>query len=228
MFFLSLLLLYCAEADVIFTESYTDYSYKDRFEEQYSWVDHNPEGELAHFKVVEFSGKNVLNVSLYYGDKPFEKDSPTLPRTELRETRYKIPNDVDLQVEWDWYLPYVPEGFWFCFMQLFMDTEPNIMLRWELDNYLLYTAAGHAVLSGNIHDDVGKWRTWRVAFNLSSDSRKGYVSVYKSNVHIGTFKGRTAIPGILSSYFKQGIYTQHGDHAQDINTYLSNLVFSTN
>jgi len=221
------LLLSVIKAAIIFSEPFTDYSWQSRFAEHYSWDSHTPTGEKEHFKIVSFGGKQALNISLLYTDLTFEQGSPTLPRSELREHEYNIPNNVDLSVTWDWYLQKFKTGFWFCFLQLFMDSAPNVMLRWETDHYLLYTADGHAQLQGDIASDIGRWITWRVVFNLSTDTTKGYISVYKDGTLIGTFKGRTAIPGISSSYLKMGVYAQHGVHAQDTTTLISNLVFAT-
>jgi len=78
-------------------------------------------------------------------------------------------------------------GFWFCFMQLFMDTAPNIMLRWELDQYVVYFASGHVQLKGDISSDVGKWINWRVRFDISSDASKGFFEVYKDQALVGSF-----------------------------------------
>jgi len=108
-----------------------------------------------------------------------------------------------------------------------MDTSPNIMVRWELDQYVVYFTSGHVVLKGNIASDVGRWINWRVRFDISSDASKGFFEVYKDQVLVGAYKGITGIAGITNSYFKQGIYTQHGVHAQDTTTLISNLVFSS-
>jgi len=112
-------------------------------------------------------------------------------------------------------------------MQLFQNTVPNVMLRWENDQYLLYKdgANSYVVLSGNIKSDIGRWINWQVTFCLSTTASKGYIYVYKNSVLVGSFKG-TTLSAETDSYFKQGIYTQHVD-PEDTTTLISNLVFST-
>jgi len=209
---------------VLWQEAFTDYTYQSRFDEQYSYNEHTSTGEKQHFQIVPFNGRNVLRISLYATDLTFQSGSPTEPRSELREKLFTIQPNVEYEVSWEWYL-LNQSSYQFGFMQLFQNTVPNVMLRWENNAYLLYFANHYVTMGGHISNDVGKWINWRVTFCLSTTSTKGYVYVYKDTVLLGSYKGATLTTS-TTSYFKQGIYTQHVA-PEDTTTLISNLVFST-
>ena len=79
-----LVLMFTAEAHVIFNETFQDSSYQSDFTLDYSW-DQHPHASPKYFDIAgapQGSG-NALRISIHADDKPFIKGNPTCPRTEL-------------------------------------------------------------------------------------------------------------------------------------------------
>lgn len=209
----------------VYDISFQDDEYKSKFTLDYSYDQHNTEGENRHFQVQgspDGSG-NALRMAIFSGDKSFESSSDTFPRTELSGSRNRAVSDgVAYSVQWDVYISQYQDPYMFCFAQVF-GNGPNVMLRWEQGQYQIWSGGHKAVLAGSVHEDLNQWVTWRMDFKLERDG--GYVNVFRRGQSLGQITGDTASG--TNSYWKQGIYTQHVNEVKDMTMFVRNLRLAT-
>lgn len=166
-------------------------------------------------------GSNGLEINIYQNDNPFQKGSPTEPRTELRGTAV-VKDNVQYVYSFDQFLVNLP-NFDYAWCQVFGGNGPNIILRWRSGSMALLVDQGDHVnvkFSGTPNDDVGKWVNWKIEFMLSTSN--GYVRLYRDNVLMATATGNNS--GADNSYIKNGIYSQQMKPSNDVKMYKKNLM----
>ena len=201
--------------------SFGSSDYSQYFEKQFSYDQHTPAGQDKRFHMGP-----PLAVSIFAGDKTFDKGSGTFPRSEISgkegvilaaNTRYVI--------DWNVNIAKYDSRYMFCFMQAFQggaNSGPNVMLRWEEGAYALWNINGgtsHVRMSGNVQQDLNTWVHWTV--DLSIGSSNGHVIVSRNGAVVGKLSGKTGTND--ASFLKLGIYTQHVNNVYNMTTLLSDL-----
>jgi hypothetical protein len=228
------LLSICSQASASLDVSFADTSYKDTFEEQYSYDQHNPTGEAKHFSVQSCLNRTALRIAIYDGDKSHTKSSDTFPRSELaQDDKGYFKSGTAYTVQWDMGIhDYdVSKGYMFAFAQIFGQGgsgDSNVFLRWESGKYFLWCrdcSTNKWTIPGNIKDDIGVYRTWKIEFKMSKGS-DGYIKVYKNGSLQAHMSGKTTNDD--ASHLKLGIYTQHVDKVVLTKACVSNLHVNAN
>ena len=221
---ISLSTISCSQ--VILNEPFNSNSYQSNFNRQCSYLD---SGCSKHYGIEVISGTPMLRISIYNGDKEFSEGSSTDPRTELRSVKNLINSNIAYTITWDVYIKTYNSGYSFCFLQIFNDIRqvPDIMLRWENNQYSVWSDQKHTVIKGTLSDDLHQKSTWKVEVKMSSGS-DGYVKVYRKTsrdsgfVEMGQLSGKNEDYAKDQYYVKMGIYTQHTE-VQNMDMYVSNL-----
>jgi hypothetical protein len=184
----------------------------------------------SHFKITN----NSLEVNLYKNDVSF-LGGWLYPRSELRSMRPEILYNVDYTFMFDHYIKNYPQGFDFCFAQVFAGSNPDIIIRYKNGNYQILndpSSANHTTDIPNISimDSIGVWVNWIIKFKLSTT--KGYIKLYRNGFLIGsveglTVKSDTPAPGTYT-YIKHGIYAQEQCPPDTMTTYTRNMYLYKN
>jgi len=213
-------------SSLILQENFTTADYVSYFNRQCSYTDPTCNN---HYAILTFQNQTSLRITILPGDQPFQNGSPTDPRTELRMIQDAIKAGVQYTITWNLNVQNYTEGYYFCFFQLFNAnaSHPEIMLRWENEQYSLWFNASnqHIILKGSMQEDVGQTSTWRVTATLKSNN--GYLKVERKRSSensfslLGEYTGQTQ-SGTDDHYLKIGIYTQHTD-VQRLDMYVNDL-----
>jgi len=211
-----------------FKESYslnfTNTDYKKYFNEQYSYDQHDPAGEAKHFSLGTKGSLSALKITVLAGDKSFEENSTTDPRSELRETATPLVLGNEFLFEWSIYLDEnTTWGSISAFIHQFFgagDGGPAMDLDTTTSDQYAYAHVTNCSsdtkttlhLSTSVatpKGDIGKWVNWAVMYK-SSDKSDGYVHVYRGTSstcsEVFTYTGPSQGCGSNSGYFKMGVY----------------------
>ena len=173
------------------------------------------------------NGSNFLRVAVHADDLEFQKGSTTEPRSELRSKLDLIKPRTLYTITWNVNIQKYTTGYYFCFAQIFDPVEgPNIMLRWQRDEYELWVDGTKTILKGTLDEDLHHTTTWRLTVRL--DSSNGLVKVERKRSSDSVFRvlgektGKTIKSGGGEHYVKLGIYTQHVD-VEEMDMYVNKL-----
>ena len=226
-----LLLSLSSCSQLILSEPFSANSYLNNFRRQCSYTD---PGCSNHYSLEPLNGRSMLKISIFEDDSEFSKGSPTDPRTELRSVKNLVQSGSLYSITWDVYIKKYNPEYSFCFLQLFDATHdgPNVMIRWQHDQYKLWADGRNTLLKGSIQTDIETLVTWKVNVFMSSGDN-GKIEVFKrvsgenSFESLGHLSGAVEEYGSDQYYLKLGIYTQHND-VKDMDMYIANLKVEKN
>ena len=176
------------------------FKYQYSYDKQEGFSDSNPNPDYFNYSPSGYV------FCIYKDDQPFKKGDDTFPRTEWRGLA-QIRDNVAYTLSFDQYIDEYPDGYQFCWVQVFAGSGPNIMLRYRNGSYQLLCTQGknpNLKLKGTPADDLNVWTNWKIEFLLATSN--GYVKVYRNNELLGTIEGNTS--GQDDSYLKTGVYSQ--------------------
>ena len=224
LFLIFSLLLSLSYSEILLWEPFSTNTYLINFKRQCSYTD---PGCSNHYSLESL----MLKISIFEGDSAFMQDSPTEPRTELRSLKNLVQSGSEYTFTWDVYIKKYNPAYSFCFLQIYDATHaaPNVMLRWQNNQYKLWANAvgRNTVLTGSIQRDLETFVTWKVNVVMSSGTN-GKIEVFRKGSGESSFESLGQITGTVEKegnneyYLKMGIYTQHTD-VKDMEMYVSNL-----
>ena len=207
----------------LYNFSFMDIKQLFDFKYQYSYNKHKNFSESYPNPLYFDSNKtNGLEINIYKDDQTLQKGNLSYPRTELKGNKTILDN-ISYTLSFDQFIVNYPGiDYQYCWLQIYGNLGPNIMLRFRNQKFQLLSIMGknHNInLPGSPLDDINMWINWKLEFLLSLED--GYVKVYKNNILLGEIIGNTS--GGNNSYLKYGIYSQKMNPIGNMKTYTKNL-----